>query len=223
MKKMHIGQILPIETYSVTGHGTLSTEHLQALTHLYQPLVGLDAVGLYLTLSNDLSISNDEEQATHHALMTYLGMPLDRIYTARLRLEAIGLLRTWKNEDIDELASYQYQIQLPFTPRNFLTDGVLSQLLRYEIGEDKYEKLEATFERRYPDTSITGNEVTVNFKEVFETSGKLRADVDAPLSQKEKVGPNITASSMDLNWIEHLLKQRKLPVSEILTPANKTN
>ncbi|UFT97996.1 DnaD domain protein [Radiobacillus kanasensis] len=219
---MRIGKILPVETYTVTGQASISAEQLQALTHLYQPLIGLDAVGLYLTLLNELSITGNDDNSTHHVLMTYLDMPLDQIYEARLKLEAIGLLRTWKKGSSNDLTSYRYQLQLPFTPRHFLADGVLSQLLMHEIGEAKYEKLETTFERKYPINSHEGEDITADFFDVFHTRGKLKADVEfVPSPPNQQVGPNIVHAGMDTNWFEHMLKQRKLPVQEILTPANK--
>src|SRR5690625_3587235 len=81
--------------------GTPTIDYSKSLTHLYQPLIGIQAVSLFQTLLNDF-LSNHSKLQTHHALMNYLQMSLPDIYKLRLKLEGIGLLRTYKRIEIDK-------------------------------------------------------------------------------------------------------------------------
>ena len=39
-----------------------------------------------------------KQQMTHYYLMNVLGLPIGKVFEARIALEAIGLLRTWKKK-----------------------------------------------------------------------------------------------------------------------------
>lgn len=96
-----LGKILPSELYIVDLSRDVQLSFTSSLTHLYQPLIGIDALSLYQTLYSESTLQIDRsDYQTHHVLMNYLGLPLDRIYRARRKLEAIGLLQTFEsNQD----------------------------------------------------------------------------------------------------------------------------
>lgn len=109
-----IGKILPIEGYYVVVKSSLPVDYAKSLTHLYQPLIGIQAVTLYLTLLHEVELQKEDSPQTHHTLMNYLNLPLDEIYQARLKLEGIGLLKTYENKG--EMQNYYtYEIQSPFS------------------------------------------------------------------------------------------------------------
>lgn len=98
---------------------TLPVDYAKSLTHLYQPLLGIKAIALYQTLLHDIDLNQEQAPQTHHTLMNYLDLPLDEIFEARLKLEGIGLLKTYKqNWESSDL--YTYELQSPFAPNNFL-------------------------------------------------------------------------------------------------------
>ncbi len=98
MNSQHIGKLLPADGYQLRMRAVLPEAYSAALTHLYQPLLGIRAVTLYQTLVNDYFLHHGKcEPQTHHMLMTLLDMPMDQLYEARLQLEAIGLIRTYQN------------------------------------------------------------------------------------------------------------------------------
>src|SRR5690625_1516462 len=96
-----IGKILPSELYTTELEHEMPMTFSFVLTHLYQPLIGVEAVVLYQTLFTESQLNGPENKQTHHGLMSYLGLPLDRIYRARRKLEAIGLLQTYEQYDED--------------------------------------------------------------------------------------------------------------------------
>ncbi|MDC3412607.1 DnaD domain protein [Aquibacillus sp. 3ASR75-11] len=220
----HIGKLLPIEGYQVTIRGNIATSYPQSLTHLYQPLIGVQAISLFQTLLNEYYIKKGSLQ-THHTLMTYLSLPLDQIYEARLRLEAIGLLRSYASENEEE-KTYLYELHAPFSANEFFEDGMLSQLLLHHIGETKYDELQELFgvmESKY----ISGQDVTVTFTDIFDTYSPTETDLSKkdkqikPDNRDDQHGPPLPNNIVDFNWLEKMLKQRMLPSNKVLTPKNK--
>lgn len=210
-----IGKILPVEGYVVRLKEKPPLDYAKSLTHLYQPLIGMEAVMLFQTLLHEIDIQDSSTMQTHHTLMNYLNIPLDDIYEARLKLEGIGLLRTFrKTKDINNV--YMYELQSPFSPENFFKDAMLTELLYHHLGKDKYEFLQKHYEQ---DTSVArDDEVTASFRKVFETFTPVfdRNDVvEVEEAEKEPIHP------VDFSWIEIMLKQRMIPTEKVLTVSNQ--
>ena len=85
--------ILPADTYKVFNRAFIGSKEKDIIVSLYQPLIGVLATNLYLTLTNDLHDDGIEsETLSHHHLMSLMLVNLDTIVEARRKLEAIGLL-----------------------------------------------------------------------------------------------------------------------------------
>lgn len=207
-----IGKILPIDGYYVVMEQKPSIDFNASLTHFYQPLIGIQALSLYYTLYYEVGFQKHSQ--THHTLMAYLNLTLDEIYRSRLKLEAIGLLKTYKrienNQDF-----YTYSIQSPYSPNQFFKEPMLSQLLLHHIGEQKYNELYSHYMR---DNFHYGEEVTVDFKDVFETvTPKKQADQTQTISETGHEAVDL----MDFTFLEHALRQRFIPVDKVLSKPNK--
>ncbi|MDX8046679.1 DnaD domain protein [Gracilibacillus sp. S3-1-1] len=207
-----IGKILPSELYVVDISQELPLSYTNALTHLYQPLIGIDALSLYHTLYTESTFASSYQ--THHMLMNYIGLPLDRIYRARRKLEAIGLLQTYEKENENHKA-YHYLLHPPHSPASFFENDFLSHLLYHQLGSDKFKKIKAKFVKQ-EENQLAAKETTAKFEEVFQLvdkkispnpSPKEQYAIDVPVEQK-----------VDFAWLEQMLKQRMLPVESILTP-----
>src|SRR5690625_2448652 len=98
----YIGKILPAEGYAVRLKEKPPIDYMKSLTHLYQPLLGMESIMLYQTLLHEIELQTESTLQTHHTLMNYLNIPLDKIYEARLKLEGIGLLKTYRNTQRSE-------------------------------------------------------------------------------------------------------------------------
>ncbi|SDQ44350.1 replication initiation and membrane attachment family protein [Virgibacillus salinus] len=210
----HIGKILPVEGYRVLFKGNLPVDYAKSLTHLYQPLIGIQAYSLYQTLMNELEFQHGSLVQTHHTIMNYMNLPLDDIYRARLKLEGIGLLKTYKNQ-IDEQISYIYELQSPFSPANFFTDEMLAQLLYHHIGENKFELLKEHYTQH---EKREGANITASFSEVFKTFQPYLEGMEVAEDQHESV---TDTAAIDFTWMEQMLKQRMIPANRVLTPANR--
>jgi len=211
-----IGKLLPIDGYTVHIDEDLPTDCSISLTHLYQPLIGIQAVMLYFTLLHEIDFQKNSGMQTHHTLMNYMNMPLDDLYKARLKLEGIGLLNTYQqNESKDQ--HYIYELLSPFSPRNFFKDAMLSQLLYHHLGGKKYEQLRTHFAQ--PTFQKGSNDITVSFGEVFQTFEPAPMNVELIPSSQKDTGPHV--ESIDFTWIEQMLKQRLIPVKRVLNKENK--
>ncbi|MGM8213803.1 replication initiation and membrane attachment family protein [Virgibacillus sp. W0430] len=214
----YIGKILPIEGYEVLLNGDLPVDYSISLTHLYQPLIGMEAIMLYQTLLNDAQIRTETSLHTHHTLMTYLDIPLDQLYEARLKLEGIGLLQTFALES-DMNTSYVYKLQAPFSPSSFFQDAMLSELLYHHLGEMKYKELNRRCKIDSQDK--LGVNVTASFKEVFQTF-QPSFEHEVPLNDQDKrITQTKNSSQIDFSWMKQMLKQRMIPVNSVLTEENK--
>ncbi|SIT03678.1 replicative DNA helicase loader DnaB [Virgibacillus pantothenticus] len=209
-----IGKILPIEGYWVELQGTLPMDYAKSLTHLYQPLIGMAAIILYQTLLHEQEIQAEKQiPQTHHTLMNYLNLPLDEIYAARLRLEGIGLLKTYEINS-QENRVYTYVLMPVFSPAQFFKDPMLSQLLYHHIGIEKYDVLEKHYSSNSSDTY--GKNITASFQDVFQT---VTPD-SLPKMNQEQPKQGVNMESVDFTPIEQSLKQRMIPVKKVLTTYN---
>ncbi|SHG84523.1 replication initiation and membrane attachment family protein [Ornithinibacillus halophilus] len=211
----YIGKILPVDGYYVQLiDNTLPIDYEKSLTHLYQPLIGMQAVMLYQTLLHEIELQSSAQ--THHTLMSYLSIPLDEIYEARLKLEGIGLLKTLE-KNTEHQTVYVYSLIRPFSPKEFFQDAMLTQLLFHHIGKQKFDMLKSHYaDEKY----IEGTkDITASFHDVFDTFKPTVNHVQPAPRQQEVHGPNI--ETIDFSWMEQMLKQRMIPAREVLNEENR--
>lgn len=165
----HWQELLPIDRYAVTANGLLHDYDRKVLTFLYQPLIGASCVSLYMTLWAELEENRLwSESHSHHSLMNFMDMNLKAIYENRLKLEGIGLLKTFVKKD-EERRSFIYELQPPLTPEQFLSDGMLNIYLYRKIGKSQFSRVKRFFsEKRMHNTEFA--QVTKGFQDVFSSA-----------------------------------------------------
>lgn len=215
----YIGQILPVDGFQVKLNVSLPQHYEASLYHLYQPLIGIKAVHLYeffiheAKLMKDLSI----EKQTHHTLMNHLNVPLKTIYEARLKLEGIGLLKTFQTED-EQGKIYRYELIPPFSPNQFFKDIMLVELLERHVGSRRFKQLEQQY--TIVKNVEKGNDVTASFHDVFQTYEPKLTSVDTT-DQIVQPEPKVPLENIDFNLIKSALDQRNIPVNRVLTDTNE--
>ncbi|WP_042459599.1 replication initiation and membrane attachment family protein [Neobacillus dielmonensis] len=166
----HWQDILPIDRYIVTANGLLHDYDRKVLTFLYQPLIGSACHSLYMTLWAELEENRLwSESSTHHLLMNLLDLNLKDIYQARLKLEGIGLLKTYVKV-IDGERSFIYELLPPLNPEQFFLDGMLNIYLYRKIGKKHFARLKRFFTDQQLPHDQGYQDVTKAFQDVF-TSG----------------------------------------------------
>lgn len=213
----HLGKILPVDGYRVTLTNSLPSDYLPALIHLYQPLIGMEAINLYQTLLCEAMLEPvAQKEQTHHTLMNYLNISLPKIYAARLKLEAIGLLNTYRRE-LESMTLYTYELLPPFSPREFFNDFMLAELLYRQIGETKFTQLQQFYQKRNDEQ--VGENITASFNDVFTTFQPATTRKITPQAS-EHFQRGIQTEVIEVTWLEQLLKRRKIAPHKILTEEN---
>lgn len=137
--------LLPADKYIVVNKTILTDKERKNLISLYEPIIGYAAVSLYLTLWRDLDrlelVSIDYN---HHHLMSLLKCNLDVIKSARMSLEAVGLLKTYVKQG--DLNSYVYELYSPLSPKEFFAHPIFSVILYNNLGKTEYELLKQEFQ-----------------------------------------------------------------------------
>jgi replication initiation and membrane attachment protein len=150
-----------------------------ALIHLYQPVVGPKAIGLYLTLAYQ---SEPPSTQTHLELMKGLQLPLGEVLSARYRLEGVGLWNTFQ----DDKGVYRYECIPPLTPARFFQSDVLSITLFNRVGNERFRQLHRQLMEASPSEKRQGRDLTKTFQQVF---GSLSpAEIASAAEVEEAIG-----------------------------------
>ena len=159
--------ILPADTYIVVNKTVLHEEDRRLLTMLYQPIIGYMAVSLYFTLVDDLENNSTSSDLTHHHLMSIMQLRLEDILTAREKLEAVGLLKTYLKKG--SVNNYVYLIYSPISANEFFNHPILNIVLYNNIGKKEYDKRQELF--KIPKIRLTDYlDISHKFNEVFKSS-----------------------------------------------------
>ena len=163
MKKI---ALYPADNYIVVDKSLLSENDKLVLNMLYMPIIGNNAVSLYLKLQSEASKTYVSNELTHHHLMTSMNLTLDNIKDSRLKLEGIGLLKTYYKEG--EVNSYIYELYSPVTPNEFFSHPIFNVVLYNNVGKNEYNRLFEFF--KTPHMSLKDYEdITLSFDNVFKS------------------------------------------------------
>ena len=159
--------LLPADTYMVVNKSLLSEEDKLVLSMLYMPLIGNTSIALYNTLYNELKANNYvSNEFTHHHLVTYLGENIENIKKARIKLEGVGLIKTYCMEG--NVNSYIYELYSPLSVNEFFNNPIFSTVLSTNVGENEFKRLKNYF--RVPKVSLLNYvDITYPFDMAFKS------------------------------------------------------
>src|SRR5699024_5365646 len=132
--------------------------------------------------------------------MNYLNQSLDPIYEARIKLEAIGLLQTYK-KNTEEKTVYTYVLIPSFNPTSVIGDIMRAELLYRQIGKTKFETLQAHY--KATPALDRGDNITVSFNDVFQSFTPERDIKITPVPEQQASG--IPIQSIDFSLLSHAL------------------
>lgn len=147
----------PKDYIHIESTDSLTLKDVHVLTRLYQPLIGVAAFSLYLSLFSACAFQAQNEQTTISALLTRIDMGIKDFYQARVKLEGIGLIRIFRSNA--EPRDYIYELTPPVTAEEFFKDSLLRTLLVEKIGDRFFQKAlddflpEATQKESYEETT----------------------------------------------------------------------
>ncbi|MBS4216879.1 DnaD domain protein [Bacillus sp. FJAT-49711] len=168
--KQYWNEVQPIDSFTISMNGILHHHDKKIITLLYQPLIGPICTTLYNTLADMADEGRTlSEEWNHYHLMNIFDLNLEEIYHARLKLEGIGLLKTYSKTNNNQRA-FIYELQTPLSAEQFFTDGMLNIYLFQKLGQTHFLKLKKSFTDKNLDMA-NFNEVTRGFQDVFSSLG----------------------------------------------------
>ena len=157
------------------------------LSNLYQPMIGFEALSLYMTLWSEANNEKVSPLCTHEQMFLRMRMPASAFVDARKYLEATGLLKTFVSEGND-FKIYHYELYAPKSPSGFFDDTLLYGMLIRSIGENNANRLKKIY---VLDTHQDyGKEITASFAEVFHPELNDSSFVEAAESKGGVKGRN---------------------------------
>ena len=189
--------ILPADTYKVFNKAFIDNKEKDILVSLYQPIIGVTAINLYLTLTNDLNEDKIESEfLSHQHLMGLMGINLDKIVEARKKLEAVGLLKTLFREDT--INNYIYILYAPLSASEFLNHPILNVVLYNNLGKSEYDNIVEKYR--------TKKIITKDFKDITTTFDQVFTSVNGYAFTNEDIIDEKTRqieikSNIDINLI----------------------
>ncbi|MBO0480951.1 replication initiation and membrane attachment family protein [Candidatus Enterococcus courvalinii] len=161
-------ELQPKNIYQGRKQSPLKEENRNALLYLYQPLIGGEALSVYLTLLTEISLETGQgPEGLHADLLSSLGCGIPQFYEARKKLEGIGLLDVYYKEDPSLGACFLYELLEPMSAKQFFMDSVLSFLLLEKVGERRFDQLVKRFEPKKLSTKGYQKK-TKKFLEVYQ-------------------------------------------------------
>ena len=190
---MEYRPIIPMDTFTVINKTIFQEKDRKILTTLYQPIIGVNATSLYLTLWDCLDhLEIISDNYTHHFLVNSLMLSLSSILDARLKLEAIGLIKTYIKSG--ENTCYVYELYSPASASEFFKDPILSTLLASTIGTKEFNNILNYY--KCPKFDMDGyEEITSSFQDIF----KIGDVVDS--NKVDEIKNTITKLPNKLNFI----------------------
>ena len=162
--------ILPADTFIVVNKTTLSDKDRNLLFLLYQPIIGSQAISLYYTLWSYLDkmelLSNEW---THHHILRDMMISNNELMDARVKLEAIGLIKTYVKKG--NINSFVYELYSPISASEFINNPALNIALLNAVGKLEYDRIIGFF--KMPKINLREYEdITSRFSDVFAFSSE---------------------------------------------------
>jgi len=195
MKKI---SLYPADMYQVIDKSLLSEMDKLVLNMLYMPIIGNIAIMLYLKLQSEVRNTYMSSELSHHHLMTSMGVTLDNLKEARLRLEGIGLLKSYYLKG--DINYYVYELYSPVSASEFFSHPIFNVVLYNNVGKNEYNRLFNYF--KLPHVSLKDYEdVTASFDQVF----KVRNYTFLELNDGEVISKNKLLLRYELDYDFDLL------------------
>ena len=153
-----------LDKFKLITYQNLDHDERNVFTLLYQPLIGCDAFTLYLTLWSLIERARlKSPEYMHYKLYDIMRCTPKQFLEARRKLEAIGLLVAYSNDDV-----FLYELMAPLTAEGFIKDGSLGAYLFSRVGAQNFEELTDLFRISKRDKEGYKN-ISTAFDDVFES------------------------------------------------------
>lgn len=142
--------------FEVRKQALPSSSFLASMSDLYLPLIGAEAFAVYFALWME-----GKAPSTHAHLLQKLQLSPGQFYQAMLPLEAMGLVKTYYQEE-KGAHYFVYCLRSPVEPNRFLSDVLYKGTLEKYVGEAEVKRLT----RKY---KVDASPVDKSFQSVSES------------------------------------------------------
>lgn len=147
--------------FKIFMQSELANADFKVLALLYQPLIGMEAYALHSSLYH-LCLKSPDVLMDHQTILDILNIKNSNFIKIREKLEAVGLLETYKSGNM-----YNYILKPPFSAKQFLLDTILGTYLESEIGTTNLEFIANIFKISKPEVSHFEN-ITKSFDDLYQ-------------------------------------------------------
>lgn len=190
----------PKDSLMLTKTALLSDLDVSTVASLYQPLMGVKAVSLYLLIKEYLDESEVKELPLSD-ILTLLDMGLREYYESRIKLEAYGLLKVYKHKESE--SAYLLTLEAPLRPKQFFADTMLRMLLTEKLGERLVNELKDRY-IKVPLSTDSFEEITKSFHEVvhfnMENHTETFNSIDPPSESTTRTVMDDVLKDSDFDW-----------------------
>ncbi|BDR60745.1 DnaD domain protein [Lactobacillus xylocopicola] len=201
----------PKQPFFITNRVEVSAPELRTLVKLYQPLVGSQALALYLSLNEDYrsdAILSDSQAI--YQLFEQLDCDGKSLFAALHKLEAVGLVQTRlaNNEIMGEVLLFQLT-SVPSSSEFFAT-ALLASLLKEKVGVTAFQKLSRDFAResKRNENQVNGmqnaQDISASFMEVFRLPAAEAIDPSLEVKQAARENQPQKDARARINEDDHI-------------------
>ena len=168
-------KLLTSDVYQVRSSYMLDLTGYKTVLQLYQPLIGMEATALYLTLNSELDqMTLTKSPSLISRLCKLSGFSLNSLQESFDKLEAVGLVCSYVKQTNDN--RYLFDLKMPLSPQEFINHQILDRLLKDRL-KDEYEKTIAIFQT-YNVNLNDYQEMTASFTDVFEIHHHVQNSIE---------------------------------------------
>lgn len=213
--------ILATDFFKVVSKSTPSDFNFETLTQLYQPFIGAVSIALYTTLASILEVGNYSQLKAyqHEQIMITLGISLPDLNDALKKLEAVGLLRSYRDKNDEQ--NVLYELIPAKNGYDFFDDDLLSGLLMRYVGQQRFAALLEFFEGNHWQ-SQKFEETTHEFSEVFRVNNLSQNNVDTSSKKKIQLADKLP-KTLDYDLLKSLLQRSFVNEQDVFENIRKVN
>ena len=148
----------------------LSNNDYSFLRSLYLPIIGSESIILYSLLNDYYSTyKNNPTYIELNDLSKIMDITLEKIFTLKKQLEAVGLIRTFKKEKNNH---FIFLINPPLKPKDFRNNSLLYKAAISKIGEVIFERIYFHNQNKEIKKDYF-QEVTTKYQDMFDIEEKV--------------------------------------------------
>lgn len=189
------------DTFQLILEENIDATNYQYLFMLYQPIIGINAINLYLTLIQEKNLTNRINlEFNHKRLMLLLDINEIELLQAFQKLETYKLLISYY---YSLKSTYIYQLQKPLLPKQFFANPDLENNLTNKLGTLQFERQKYYFLKFQPE--ITEDFINISHTKEEEISPS-RINLQQLISKLNKTEGNIIINQSNKIKKSHQLR-----------------